>query len=278
MKTPRFFIAVIIGFCFALVSSPAVFGEPEPAAQLSSEEVTDAGMITQNVPADQLPPMDFAPVDTTGAESADKKDLGATPKSSRKIREYWLKIHADEMAGIAKREETPVEPGVKVEALPVEAALAVGDAKSVEEKPTVAPTPAAAEPNSLGIDKPIPHTEAPVVVQNSARDHRDVVVSKEDFPPVANGLKAVESSSGLPLFSSALAKMTARRAQREAEAKRLNIILPSQGGAADKVPASLKKLNAAVSELIERRGGTFGLDKQADARTRGVLTPAATAK
>ncbi|GEM_PF-5425926 len=264
MKTTRLIITAIIGFCFALTALPAVFADSASAARLSSDEpVSDAPVASPDGSASQLPPMDFAPVDSTAAEPAANKEMSSTPKSSRKIREYWLKIHADEMAGIAKREEMPVEPGVNVAPAPVEPVVSVSETKPVEEKAAVAPAPAAVETNNLGIEKPIPHSEAPVVVQGAAREHKDVVVSKDDIAPPADG-QAMEQASDLPLFSAALAKMTARRAQREADAKRLNIILPSQGGAADKVPASLKKLNATVSELIERRGTKFSFDTVAE--------------
>lgn len=53
-------------------------------------------------------------------------------------------------------------------------------------------------------------------------------------------------------FAATLAKMQSRRAERVAEAEKLGIVLPSQGGDMNAVSPSLNKINATLKNIIDR--------------------------
>lgn len=158
---------------------------------------------------------------------------------SDKVRECWLKIHSQDepiqtAAGTVMKEPVAVgepEPskGQIVRQVPVKEKTDTPDA-AIETSPvepkievakdeTFAPAPTVTSP---------PLSQAPVVFQ--------------------------KKSAKLALFSGPLAKMAQRREYRLAEAKRLNIVLPSQGGSFDKLPQSIAKLKTAVEDILTRNG------------------------
>lgn len=65
-------------------------------------------------------------------------------------------------------------------------------------------------------------------------------------------VKAVESEEEEPVFSQALQKMQQRAAERRAEAERLGIVLPSQGGDMASVSPALSKINKTVKTILSR--------------------------
>jgi hypothetical protein len=64
--------------------------------------------------------------------------------------------------------------------------------------------------------------------------------------------RIARSSNKKPLFSKALAKMTKRRAERQAEAEKLGVVLPSQGGDLSDVSPSLNKINKTLKNIMSR--------------------------
>jgi len=65
-------------------------------------------------------------------------------------------------------------------------------------------------------------------------------------------LKADVQSHDNPLFSEALSKMQQSRAHRQAEAERLGIVLPSQGGDIAAVSPSLSKIQQTLKQIMTR--------------------------
>ena len=64
--------------------------------------------------------------------------------------------------------------------------------------------------------------------------------------------RIARSSNKKPLFSKALAKMSKRRAERQAEAEKLGVTLPSQGGNLSDVSPSLNKINRTLKNIMSR--------------------------
>jgi hypothetical protein len=65
-------------------------------------------------------------------------------------------------------------------------------------------------------------------------------------------LLADEKQYETPLFSEALSKMQQTRAHRQAEAERLGIVLPSQGGDIAAVSPSLSKIQQTLKNIMTR--------------------------
>jgi hypothetical protein len=73
-------------------------------------------------------------------------------------------------------------------------------------------------------------------------------------PPVAElsttgSPEAGKGEDGEKPFARALQKMVRTKARREAEAQRSQVVLPSHGGAPDKVPGALQRLQKALMEM-----------------------------
>ena len=65
-------------------------------------------------------------------------------------------------------------------------------------------------------------------------------------------LQTTEQKQDAPLFSEALSKMQQSRAHRQAEAERLGIVLPSQGGDIAAVSPSLSKIQQTLRQIMAR--------------------------
>lgn len=65
-------------------------------------------------------------------------------------------------------------------------------------------------------------------------------------------LKSDGQKYDTPLFSEALSKMQQNRAHRQAEAQRLGIVLPSQGGDIAAVSPSLSKIQQTLKSIMAR--------------------------
>ncbi|HOT28210.1 MAG TPA: hypothetical protein PLU72_08460 [Candidatus Ozemobacteraceae bacterium] len=174
-----------------------------------------------------------------------KKTTAGDRKLSSKVRDFWLKIHnTDEELQVAGKtpnvlampdQAKPLivrqQPGKQSSVKPLEKSEAATGASKIEmvsAEPASVPEPREETfaPASTVTSPPL--TEAPVVFQ--------------------------KKSAKLALFSGPLAKMAQRREYRLAEAKRLNIVLPSQGGSFDKLPQSIAKLKTAVEDILTRNG------------------------
>lgn len=68
-------------------------------------------------------------------------------------------------------------------------------------------------------------------------------------PSMAGSPEAGKGEDGEKPFARALQKMVRTKARRKAEAERFQVVLPSYGGAPDKVPGALQKLQKALMEM-----------------------------
>ncbi|MFZ5953446.1 MAG: hypothetical protein ACOYXC_22275 [Candidatus Rifleibacteriota bacterium] len=84
--------------------------------------------------------------------------------------------------------------------------------------------------------------KAPIVVQKIQKTEEAV---KADEP-------TLNRSFSPDPFKDVLARMQRRSEQRKAEAEKLGIVLPSQGGDMSAVSPSLSKLNGAIKEIVNR--------------------------
>lgn len=92
---------------------------------------------------------------------------------------------------------------------------------------------------------------APIVTQKNVKKTTTVKVTqaKTMEPEV---FVASRSESPRPAFSAVLARMQKRSAQRKAEAEKLGIVLPSQGGDMSAASPALSKINSAVKNILDR--------------------------
>jgi hypothetical protein len=93
--------------------------------------------------------------------------------------------------------------------------------------------------------------KAPVRVQAPEEKQKAPAIIKENQPEPIKIKKAGDKET-TPAFAKLLARMQRRSAERKAEAQRLGIVLPSQGGDMNAVSPSLNKLNKEVRSLINR--------------------------
>ncbi|MGM0599141.1 MAG: hypothetical protein ACQETH_04905 [Candidatus Rifleibacteriota bacterium] len=77
---------------------------------------------------------------------------------------------------------------------------------------------------------------------------------KKDITPKAPAKQvlATNTSEEEPVFSEALKRMQQRAAERRAEAEKLGIVLPSQGGDMASVSPALSKINKTVKSILSR--------------------------
>ncbi|KAF1083398.1 MAG: hypothetical protein GQF41_0176 [Candidatus Rifleibacterium amylolyticum] len=79
-----------------------------------------------------------------------------------------------------------------------------------------------------------------------------IIPEPETASSKEEALKSDERQSDSPLFSEALSKMQQNRAHRQAEAERLGIVLPSQGGDIAAVSPSLSKMQQTLKSIMAR--------------------------
>lgn len=225
---------------------------------VSAVETRKEGMIIRQVPVEAKPvieepaPVVEEPKPAVDAmeKNAEKASAVGTRKLSDKVRECWLNIHGQEEAiSVAEKKSqdlvTP-EPSkaqiVRQQTTEEKADKPVVDVEKTTEETKIVvarPEPSDKQETKAGTFAPAPTvtspplTEAPVVFQ--------------------------KKSAKLALFSGPLAKMAQRREYRLAEAKRLNIVLPSQGGSFDKLPQSICKLKSTVEDILTRNGAALVL-------------------
>lgn len=121
------------------------------------------------------------------------------------------------------------------------------------------------EPDSSGIATPSEPTKAAntkAVKTSPTKKSAAKVTEKPSVPtpviatPATTEEPALSSASEIqndsPLFSAALSKMQQNKAQREAEAARLGIVLPSQGGDMAAVSPSLSKIQQTLKNIMAR--------------------------
>ena len=142
--------------------------------------------------------------------------------SDREVLEPEFKPHTTEAATI----EVVPEPASSAIVKPAKAA----DTKTVKTAPTKKSDAKVAENSSV----PTPVIAVPATTEEPALS------------------SASEVQNDTTLFSAALSKMQQNKAQREAEAVRLGIVLPSQGGDMAAVSPSLSKIQQTLKDIMAR--------------------------
>lgn len=274
---------------FALAAITPAFANDAPAARLEGVAIEPADSTDiSNTSINELPRMDFVAPQVTGTEektSAVEKKPGKTPisknpKLSNKIREYWLNIHGEDQGSpvVEKNKEnavqteavTPAEPEIKAQKIEEKTRVAVEtpeDVSDAQEKTE--------EKTQISKDSKLPkkihdywtniHTEKKAT---SPEEKNKILKSKAETkddrfapapivttsPQTSAPIIVQKKSSTLALFSGALEKMAKRREYRMAEAKRLNVVLPSQGGSFEKLPQSICRLQSTIQDILMRNG------------------------
>ncbi|OQA07452.1 MAG: hypothetical protein BWY66_01388 [bacterium ADurb.Bin374] len=171
----------------------------------------------------------------------------ADRKLSTKVRGYWLKLHAQEEEGQIVAREPMSLPAAAQPAKPQIVPQTTQEEKT--DKPVVGVEPSAGESK-------VEIASAEPARTPESKDETFAPAPTVTSPPLSEAPPVVfqKKSSKLALFSGPLAKMAQRREYRMAEAKRLNIVLPSQGGSFDKLPQSICKLKSTVEDILTRNG------------------------
>lgn len=265
---------------FALTAVTPAFAEGAPSARLEGDAIEPSNETDiSNTSINELPRMDFAPAQATDSEEKtpaieekapvteekiEKTSSTKNRKLSKKIREYWLKIHSeDDSIPMADKKKQAVAPVVTTQSR-------VTGTSEKSQKVVVSPAAQEKKPEAPAMTNV--ESDKPAVDDASLVEKNKVVKAKagkkeEEFAPapiVSSPLTSApivfqKKSSKLSLFSGPLAKMAQRREYRVAEAKRLNIVLPSQGGSFDKLPQSICKLKTTVEDIITRNGASLAL-------------------
>lgn len=110
------------------------------------------------------------------------------------------------------------------------------------------------------VSKPAPR-KSPIALQlakrREAAQQENLVIEQtveEETKPLSEEFLDMSQDEQLetPLFSEALSKMQQNKAHRQAEAQRLGIILPSQGGDMAAVSPSLSKMQQTLKQIMAR--------------------------
>lgn len=145
--------------------------------------------------------------------------------SDRQVLEPEFKPHTTEAATI----EVVPEPASNAIVKPAEPTKKA-DTKTVKTAPTKKSDAKVAENSSV----PTPVIAVPATTEEPALS------------------SASEIQNDTTLFSAALSKMQQSKAQREAEAAKLGIVLPSQGGDMAAVSPSLSKIQQTLKDIMAR--------------------------
>ncbi len=176
--------------------------------------------------------------------------LGAEAEKSYKVPKNSISYFVEENSGNqVSIVAPPADQNIKVpasEPIPEKISPKIESSEAVIPAATKAPkmiTDVEAQKPVKPLDKTPQQTKkAPIVIQK-------VQDSEENR-------KADESSlnrySAQDPFKDVLARMQRRSEQRKAEAEKLGIVLPSQGGDMSAVSPSLSKLNGAIKEIVNR--------------------------
>lgn len=132
-----------------------------------------------------------------------------------------------------KADEAPLKKQLSTEVLPDETA-AISDPEPIVK----------AEPVKA---KPVKPQQKP---RMSKPQTSAALVASSDTAPV---IDAAPSAVSEPVFSSLLVRMQQNKAKRIAEAEKLGIVLPSQGGDIAMVSPSLSKIQQTLQSIIARQ-------------------------
>ncbi|MBP7635066.1 hypothetical protein KBA41_12925 [Candidatus Ozemobacteraceae bacterium] len=236
------------------VEQKPVVEKTEPVVEETAPSVEEAKPAVEEKPVvaheASVSAVETAPVAEVSETVKEEPLPAGNRKLSDKVRECWLKIHAQEepvqIAATKPQDVVPTEPAKSQ-------IIRQTPAQETSETPAMKKEPPAVEPTvEIATAKPV----APEDAKEGTFAPAPTVTS----PPLTEApLVFQKKSAKLALFSGPLAKMAQRREYRLAEAKRLNIVLPSQGGSFDKLPQSIARLKATVGEILTRNGASLVL-------------------
>ena len=128
-----------------------------------------------------------------------------------------------------------------------------------ENKSNVKSTKTAANKSARAVKKAKKHTalkrkiqKTPAVKTNYKKTAKKKAKKHIAATATARQSIMVKTAEEEPVFSQALKKMQQRAAERRAEAEKLGIVLPSQGGDMASVSPALSKINQTVKTILSR--------------------------
>jgi len=162
------------------------------------------------------------------ASSEAQNQPQAKDQQTASVKEEAVPATIDENKS-ATASEKPAEPVV----------AAVSDSKAVE---TVKPTAAVETPKPAATPEPVKVEAAAPVAPGS---------EQIEVPATEPEKLAAATDEYVP-FAGVLARMQQNKAKRTAEAQKLGVVLPSQGGDIATVSPSLSKMNQAIRDIMSR--------------------------
>ncbi len=117
---------------------------------------------------------------------------------------------------------------------------------------TSQPFMAASEPTTTTLSNSDRRELEPAFSSNPTSSHIQIIPDPATDKNEPAALQTSKQQHDSPLFTEALSKMQQNRAHRQAEAERLGIVLPSQGGDIAAVSPSLSKMQQAIKNIMAR--------------------------
>lgn len=142
-----------------------------------------------------------------------------------------------------------VDSNLFTEAPPVATAIETQTEVSVD-KPAAAVKnqPAAAVTREPAVTATVANTQ-----EYTANVNMTQLATSSDSAPAAPVMLAASTSDEAPVFSGVLAKMQQNKAKRVADAEKLGLVLPSQGGDIAAVSPSLSKIQQTLKTIMARQ-------------------------
>ena len=186
-----------------------------------------------------LPGFEVAPPEPASEERIDRFAAVEAIRARLASREAQSQPQAKEQQTATVKEEAvpatidenKLETASEKPAEPVVAATS--DNKAVE---TVKPAAAAATPEPIIIEAAAPAAPVSEQIKVPATEPEKLATATEEYVP----------------FAGVLARMQQNKAKRTAEAQKLGVVLPSQGGDIATVSPSLSKMNQAIRDIMNR--------------------------
>ena len=181
-------------------------------------------------------------------------ETGKTYKAPRNSLSYFVEDQAKSGVAVIAPPEEPA----------AQAAEPVVEPEEVEETVSV---PAVIETNNIEEKQTEKSLDAPVKAKPAATPAKKIVLAKAVSKPQPKAIAAQPAATtpvvsikrasstyadSRTVFSEILERMQKRSDERKAEAEKLGIVLPSQGGDISAVSPALAKINAKVKNLVDK--------------------------
>jgi hypothetical protein len=224
LRKIRCFVILYVLFClmfpYSLFSAETNYKVPKNSISYFSNNPTqkEVSVVAPPVPVKNQEALPPAPSEAVAnlTEADNEEALTQPYENENKIVEDNAKEHFD----LSWQNEEPVKKEIK-------------SAKTVK-------TSIANKPKSM---QPVPEVTAIAATSTGM---------KQVTPVAQASRKMLSSNNDSPVFSEVLARMQKRSAERKAEAEKLGIILPSQGGDMSAVSPSLSKIKDTINNIVDR--------------------------